>query len=249
MKMNTLIIIPARYASTRLPGKPLADIKGKPMIQHVYERAAQAFDAVFVATDDSRIQDAVRAFSGRSVMTSTKHQSGTDRCSEALEKAEKETGKTFDIIINLQGDEPLIDARQIQELEALFQNPDTKIATQVKIISDLQELTDPDQPKVVLDKDNNALYFSRQAIPYIRDKKNNELLKEHTFYKHIGLYGYRKETLKEIVKIKQSPLELAEKLEQNRWLENAYKIRCGITQYENFSIDTKNDLKKINMVI
>jgi 3-deoxy-manno-octulosonate cytidylyltransferase (CMP-KDO synthetase) len=247
--MNTLIIIPARYASSRLPGKPLALIKGKPMIRHVYERAALAFDTVYVATDDQRIQDAVSAFSGRLVMTSTQHQSGTDRCFEALEKTEKETGKAYDIIINLQGDEPLIDARQIQELEALFQDSDIGIATQVKIISEPQDLTDPDQPKAVLDKNQNALYFSRQAIPYVRNPKNKAVLKEYTFYKHIGLYGYRRETLKEIVKLKQTPLELAEKLEQNRWLENGYKIRCGITQYENFSVDTENDLKKINMII
>lgn len=247
--MKTLIIIPARYASARLPGKPLADIKGKPMIQHVYERAAQGFSNVYVATEDTRIDTAVKNFGGRCLMTSETHPSGTDRCAEALEKAEEQTGEIFDIIINLQGDEPLIEYKQLKQPEQILKQPQTQIATLIKRIKNTNDLFDTGQPKAVVDARQNALYFSRTALPFVRDAEKKEWLQKHIFYKHIGLYAYKREILHEIVKLPSSPLELAEKLEQNRWLEHGYKIKCAETPYENFSIDTKNDLKKINRMI
>ena len=242
--MKFLGIIPARYASTRFPGKPLADMLGKPMIQRVYEQVQHVVDEICVATDDERINAAVKAFGGNVVMTSKSHRSGTERCYEAFRKI----GNNHDIIINIQGDEPFIQPEQIELLKSCFLNtPDTQIATLVKALnpdSDAQKLLlNPNTPKVVIGQNKEALYFSRSIIPYIRDKEQSNWLESHTFYKHIGLYAYKAEVLREIVNLPQSPLELAENLEQLRWLENGYKIKTEITQTETIGIDTPEDMK------
>ncbi|MDH6533416.1 3-deoxy-manno-octulosonate cytidylyltransferase [Parabacteroides sp. 52] len=242
--MKFIGIIPARYASTRFPGKPLADMKGKPMIQRVYEQVEAVLDAVCVATDDVRIEAAVKAFGGEVVMTSDQHRSGTDRCFEAYTKIKS----TCDIIINIQGDEPFIQPEQIETLKNCFTDPSVQIATLVKPFradDDFETtLFNANTPKVVLNKQNEAMYFSRSIIPYFRGKEYTEWLPNHTYYKHIGLYAYRAETLREITLLPQSPLELAESLEQLRWLENGYKIKAGITQQETIGIDTPEDMEK-----
>lgn len=242
--MKYIGIIPARYASSRFPGKPLADMKGKAMIQRVYERVKDVLDAVCVATDDTRIEQAVKAFGGNVVMTSNQHRSGTDRCYEAYKKI----GKGYDIIVNIQGDEPFIHREQIQTLKNCFDAETTAIATLAKPFQadgDFEStLFNPNSPKVVFNKDHEALYFSRSIIPYLRGKKYTEWLSSHTFYKHIGLYAYRAQALKEITQLPPSSLEIAENLEQLRWLENGYKIKVGITEQETIGIDTPADLEK-----
>ena len=242
--MKFVGIIPARYASTRFPGKPLVDMAGKPMIQRVYERVSGLLDEVCVATDDDRIADAVRNFGGNVVMTSAEHQSGTDRCQEAFLKI----GKPFDVVINIQGDEPFIQVSQIELIKSCFEDKNTQIATLVKPFSqdDDFETTvfNPNSPKVVLNKQNQAIYFSRSVIPYVRGKEHTEWLKSTVFYKHIGLYAYKSEVLEEITKLPQSALELAESLEQLRWIENGYTIKVGITCEETIGIDTPEDLEK-----
>jgi 3-deoxy-manno-octulosonate cytidylyltransferase (CMP-KDO synthetase) len=242
--MKFIGIIPARYASTRFPGKPLADMLGKPMIERVYEQVKDVLDAVYVATDDERIEEAVKQFGGNAIMTSPNHRSGTDRCYEAYCKI----GSGFDVVINIQGDEPFIQPKQIETLKACFESEDVQIATLVKPFDangDFEStLFNANSPKVVLNKNNEAMYFSRSIIPYIRGKKYNEWLPNHVFYKHIGLYGYRAETLKEITHLPQSTLELAESLEQLRWLENGYKIKVGITDLETIGIDTPADMQR-----
>lgn len=242
--MKFIGIIPARYASTRFPGKPLANMNGKPMIQRVYEQVQGVLDAVCVATDDTRIEEAVKAFGGNVVMTSDKHRSGTDRCFEAFQKV----GKGFDVVINIQGDEPFIHPEQIQTVKDCFNDENTQIATLVKPFDpngDFEStLFNPNSPKVVINKNNEAMYFSRSIIPYIRGKKYTEWLPNHVFYKHIGLYAYRAHVLKEITQLPQSTLELAESLEQLRWLENGYRIKVGITNQETIGIDTPEDMEK-----
>jgi 3-deoxy-manno-octulosonate cytidylyltransferase (CMP-KDO synthetase) len=242
--MKFLGIIPARYASTRFPGKPLADMVGKPMIQRVYEQVQDGIDRLYVATDDSRIETAVKKFGGNVVMTSTHHRSGTDRCFEAF----TQIGGNYDIIINIQGDEPFIQPEQIELLKNCFETPDTQIATLVKPFNTScdfeKDLANPNSPKVVINQNMEALYFSRSVIPYIRDKEYAKWPGSHTFYKHIGLYAYKADILKEIVQLPQSTLELAENLEQLRWLANGYKIKVAITQLETFGIDTPEDLEK-----
>ena len=242
--MKFIGIIPARYASTRFPGKPLADMNGKPMIQRVYEQVKDVLDSVCVATDDIRIENAVKAFGGQVVMTSDKHRSGTDRCYEAYQKI----GEGYDVIVNIQGDEPFIHPEQIQTIKTCFADANTQIATLVKPFrseADFETtIFNPNSPKVVLNKNNEPLYFSRSIIPYIRGKKYTEWLPSHTFYKHIGLYAYRAQVLKEITQLPQSALELAESLEQLRWLENGYKIKVGITEQETIGIDTPEDMEK-----
>jgi 3-deoxy-manno-octulosonate cytidylyltransferase (CMP-KDO synthetase) len=237
-------IIPARYASTRFPGKPLADIGGKSMIQRVYEQASQALETVVVATDDQRIFDAVIAFGGKVVMTSEQHKSGTDRCYEALTKME---GR-FDVVVNIQGDEPFVCPEQIEELKKCFDEAGTQIATLVKPFSaddDFDALFNANSPKVVFNVNREALYFSRSIIPYYRNAPHTEWLKRQTYYKHIGMYAYRAQVLAEITKLQQSPLELAESLEQLRWLENGYRIKVGITETETIAIDTPEDLERV----
>lgn len=242
--MKFIGIIPARYASTRFPGKPLADMAGKPMIQRVYEQVVDSVDKVCVATDDERIEAAVRAFGGNVVMTSDQHRSGTDRCFEAYQKV----GEGFDIVINIQGDEPFIHPEQIETIKACFTDDTVQIATLVKPFAadaDFErDLFNPNSPKVVVNRKGEAMYFSRSVIPYIRGKQHTEWLASQTFYKHIGMYAYRADVLAEITALPQSPLELAESLEQLRWLENGYKIKVGITEQETIGIDTPEDLAK-----
>lgn len=241
--MKFVAIIPARYASTRFPGKPLADMNGKYMIQRVYEQVKKCIQDVYVATDDDRIAQAVTRFGGNAIMTSDKHRSGTDRCYEALTKI----AGNFDVVINIQGDEPFIKPEQIEAIMACFDTPDTEIATLVRPFTEeegFDALFNSNSPKVVLNKKQEAIYFSRSIIPYIRNFTHTEWLKQHTFYKHIGMYAYRSDILKEITALPQSPLEIAESLEQLRWIENGYKIKTGITTQETIGIDTPEDMEK-----
>lgn len=236
-------IIPARYASTRFPGKPLAVLGGKTVIQRVYEQVSGVLDDAYVATDDERIEAAVRAFGGKVVMTSVHHKSGTDRCYEAYTKI----GGQYDVVVNVQGDEPFIQASQLNAVKACFDEPATQIATLVKPFTEengLDALENPNSPKVVVGKNRQALYFSRSVIPYVRNVEKQDWLKHHTYYKHIGLYAFRSEVLKEITALPQSPLELAESLEQLRWLENGYTIKVGVTDIETIGIDTPQDLER-----
>lgn len=240
--VRILGLIPARYASTRFPGKPLIDIHGKSMIQRVYEQASKSatLSEVAVATDDERIREHVESFGGKVIMTASTHQSGTDRCAEAARQL-----PGFDVVINIQGDEPYIDSRQIDLLGQCFNDTETELATLVKIINSGEELHNVNSPKVILNKHSEALYFSRTPIPYLRDKSSDGWLSEHTFYKHIGVYGYRADILQAITKLPVSLLEKAESLEQLRWLENGYKIKVAITDIETRAIDTPEDLKTV----
>jgi len=242
--MTNIGIIPARYASTRFPGKPLAEIDGAPMIEHVYRRASQALEKVFVATDDKRIFNTVKAFKGQAVMTSPLHRSGTDRCAEALNIIRKEYNLDPGIVINIQGDEPFIKPGQINRIAESFDDRQVEIASLVMKISDWKSLNDPNHVKVVLSKDNYALYFSRTAIPYVRGSEKEKWLSYHTFYKHLGLYAYRADVLGLISKLKPSKLEKAEALEQNRWIENGLRIKCALTDQESIGIDSPEDLKR-----
>ena len=246
--MNFLGIIPARYASTRFPAKPLALLGGKTVIQRVYEQVLGVFDDAYVATDDERIKNEVERFGGKVIMTSTHHQSGTDRCFEAYSKI----NTRFDVIVNIQGDEPFIQHSQLQAIRECFNDPSTQIATLVKPFSkddDYATLQNNNSPKVVIDKNMNALYFSRSVIPYLRNHEKEEWLKNHVYYKHIGLYAYRSEVLKEITSLPQSSLELAESLEQLRWIENSFKIKVGITEVETIGIDTPEDLERAELFL
>ncbi len=243
MSLTFIAIIPARYASTRFPAKPLAMLGGKPVIQRVYEQVAGVLDDAVVATDDERIYEAVRAFGGKVEMTSTAHRSGTDRCREAYDKQ----GRKYDVVVNVQGDEPFIRREQLEALKRCFENPATDIATLVKPFSEsdgLAALENPNSPKVVLDAESCALYFSRSVIPYLRNVPREEWLAKHTFYKHIGIYAFRAEVLRKVTALPQSPLEVAESLEQLRWLENGYRIGVGITDAETVGIDTPEDLAR-----
>ncbi|MBQ5574052.1 MAG: 3-deoxy-manno-octulosonate cytidylyltransferase [Bacteroidaceae bacterium] len=234
-------IIPARFASTRFPGKPLAILGGKPVIQRVYEQAKKVFENVFVATDDDRIYDAVEQFGGKAIMTSPNHKSGTDRCYEAYQKCGIET----DVVVNIQGDEPFIHQSQLQTIKELFLQPETDIATLVKpFASDtsFDVLSNPNSPKVVVDDNWNALYFSRSVIPYLRGKETETWASEHTYYKHIGLYAFKSDVLGKVTSLEQAPLEIAESLEQLRWLSAGYTIKVGKTNVETIGIDTPEDL-------
>lgn len=241
--MNFIAIIPARYASTRFPGKPLADIKGKPMIQHVYERAHRIFEHCCVATDDTRIADAVEAFGGVAIMTSEAHRSGTDRCAEALSKYEQQTGISFDVAVNVQGDEPFIFDEHLTKLREAFADDEADIATLAYPMTPADDIFNANSPKVVLSRNSYALYFSRSVIPFIRGEEPSQWSEKHTFLKHIGVYGYRTTTLREITKLPQGVLEKAESLEQLRWLENGYKIKVSTVSQETIGIDTPADLK------
>lgn len=246
--MRYIGLIPARYASTRFPGKPLAMLGGKTVIERVYRQACQVLDQVYVCTDDERICRVVETFGGQAVMTSTAHRSGTDRCYEAFSKV----GEGYDVIINIQGDEPFIRSSQLETLKTCFDDEQTDIATLVKpfVESDgLQALQNPNTPKVVLDSEMHALYFSRSVIPFLRGVEPQDWLKKHTFYKHIGLYAYRASVLKEITSLPQGILERAESLEQLRWLENGYTIRVGLTNIETIGIDTPQDLEKAEVYV
>ncbi len=237
-------IIPARYQSTRFPGKPLADIKGKPMIQRTWEQARKALDKVVVATDDERIRRAVISFGGEVVMTSPLHRSGTDRCAEASAILAS-AGSIHDAVINIQGDEPFIQPEQIRLLADCFLDEGVRIATLVKKIMSGSDLFNPNMPKVVVSKEWNAIYFSRSPIPFVRGKEKDEWKDAHEFYRHIGMYGYLAETLREITRLEQSSLEITEMLEQNRWIENGYTIRVRETTLEVEAVDTPEDLARI----
>ncbi len=242
--MKFVGIIPARYASTRFPGKPLADILGQPMIQRVYERASQVLDTVVVATDDQRIYDAVVQFGGRVVMTSENHKTGTDRCYEALTKLPE----TYDVVINIQGDEPFIAIDQIEALKNCFVSDQIQLATLVKPFdanTSIDELENPNTPKVILSQTGEAICFSRSVIPYLRGVEKSQWAAAHTYYKHIGIYAYRTDILAQITKMTQTPIEKAESLEQLRWLENGLHIHVAITHSDNHSIDTPEDLQRV----
>jgi 3-deoxy-manno-octulosonate cytidylyltransferase (CMP-KDO synthetase) len=242
-------IIPARFASTRFPGKPLAMIGDKPMVQRVYEQAMQSLGIVYVATDDKRISEAILKFGGRSVMTSEKHQSGTDRCAEAADKIMTETGMKIDVVINIQGDEPFIKPEQINLLKKCFSDPDVEIATLIRKTIPEEDIFNPNHPKVILDSRKNAIYFSRSAIPFIRDTEPSEWSVKHQFFKHIGLYAYKTGTLQKITRLPESILEVTESLEQNRWIENGYKIRCALTDMDSYGIDTPDDLDNARLIM
>jgi 3-deoxy-manno-octulosonate cytidylyltransferase (CMP-KDO synthetase) len=244
--MNFIGIIPSRYASTRFPGKPLADIAGKPMIQRVYEQALKVMDEVWVATDDQRIFEAVLKFGGKAVMTSTSHRSGTDRCAEAVEKISGITGKTFDVVVNIQGDEPFMQPDQIELIISEFkEEPLTEIATLIQPILNNEDIFRPDMVKVVLDRHKNALYFSRSPIPNQFGIDESKWMENCLFYGHIGLYAYRTDVLKTLSSLRESKLEKAESLEQLRWIENGFRIKTHITHYDSFGIDTPEDLQKV----
>ena len=238
--MKFMAIIPARYASTRFPGKPLAVLGGKTVIQRVYEQVSSLLDEVHVATDDERIFQVVESFGGRAVMTRTDHKSGTDRIEEAAEKI----GSDADVIINVQGDEPFIQPSQIETLMHLFDAPETQIGTLGKRFETIEGVENPNSPKIVTDNRGFALYFSRSPIPYVRGIDRNLWLEAYPFLKHLGIYAYRREVLREVTQLPQGRLEKAESLEQLRWLENGYRIRVGLTDVETVGIDTPEDLQR-----
>ena len=241
--MKFVGIIPARYASTRFPAKVLAMLNGKTVIQRVYEQVRDCFDELYVATDDSRIADVVTSFGGKAVMTSEDCKNGTERCFDACRKLNIEC----DVVVNVQGDEPFIQRKQIESLMSCFADERTDIATLVKPFEESdgwERLSNPNSPKVVLDGDNFAMYFSRSVVPYLRGVEQNEWLSQHVFYKHLGVYAYRLDVLKEITTLQQSPLEKVESLEQLRWLEHGYKIKVGVTDIETIGIDTPEDLER-----
>jgi 3-deoxy-manno-octulosonate cytidylyltransferase (CMP-KDO synthetase) len=240
IKTKFIGIIPARYASTRFPGKPLVKLGDKLIIQHVYENAENAIDDVWVATDDERIAKAVAGFGGKYVMTRDDHQSGTDRCAEAATLLSAEI--QFDVVINIQGDEPFVRQEQLNALKSCFDDSETEIATLVKQIESNEVLFNTNRPKVVMDHNQNALLFSREAIPHIRDEEKEKWLTRHDFFSHLGMYAYRKEVLEQITLLLPSRLELAESLEQLRWLENGYRIKVAKTSFESIGIDIPEDL-------
>lgn len=238
--MEFIGIIPARYASSRFPGKPLAVLGGKPVIQRVYEQVAAILNTVYVATDDERIYNTAIAFGGRAVMTSPDHKSGTDRIAEAVRKI----NGNYDVIINIQGDEPFIQSSQIETLCECFEDSGTQIATLGKPFTSLEAVQNTNSPKIILDNRGYAMYFSRSVIPFIRGAESADWLARYPFLKHIGIYAYRVSVLAEITNLPQSSLELAESLEQLRWLQNGYKIKVGLTDVETIGIDTPADLQR-----
>ena len=247
--MRYLAIIPARYASTRFPGKPLAILGGKTVIERVYTQVSQIFQDVYVATDDERIFQAVQNFGGRAIMTSPNHKSGTDRCYEALRKIGEDD---FEVVVNIQGDEPFIQPSQLEAIKECFEDPTTDIATLAKPFTEqdgMDAVCNPNSPKVVLNNNKEAMYFSRSVIPYLRNKDMNNWISHHTYYKHIGLYAYKTRVLRQITSLPQSPLELAESLEQLRWLENGYTIKVGLTDVETIGIDTPDDLRRAELFL
>ena len=242
--MNKFIgIIPARYASSRFPGKPLADIGGITMIERVYRQVKKELDQVFVATDDDRIFDTVQSFGGKAIMTSTEHRSGTDRVNEAYHEIDTDAN----IIINIQGDEPFVAPEQIATIKKCFDDPDTQIATLARkydAANGFEGLFDPNKVKVIFDNNDFAIYFSRAILPYVRNYKWNEWLQHRDFYIHVGMYAYRSDVLDNVTKLPQSSFELAESLEQLRWLQNGYKIKVALTDAPTFGIDTPEDLEQ-----
>lgn len=247
--MNFIGIIPARYASTRFPGKPLADLGGKPMIQWVYENTQQSLENVIVATDHPDIESAVKKFGGRVAMTSPDHQSGTDRCAEVIEMIQDKE-QHFDVVLNIQGDEPFIRNTHLRLLMQAFEKEeDTQIATLANVIDGPSDLFNPNVVKVVRGKDGRAIYFSRSAMPHQRNRPEEDWFTGFKYMKHLGMYAYKADTLKEITKLKASPLEQAESLEQLRWLENGYRIKVHITTEVSIGIDTPEDLEKAREIV
>ena len=245
--MRFVGIIPARFASTRFPGKPLVDIGGKTMIQRVYEQVSKVLTDVHVATDDQRIFDAVLAFGGKAIMTSEQHKSGTDRCYEAYTKLIGD----FDVVINVQGDEPFIQPEQIETLKACFESDETEIATLAKRFTEkdgFEALNNPNSPKLVVNKHSEAMYFSRSIIPFRRGAATADWLSLNTYLKHVGIYAYRADVLRQLTQLEQSPLEISESLEQLRWLENGFRIKVGYTDVETVGIDTPEDLEKVKVL-
>jgi len=241
--MNYLTVIPARYASTRFPGKPLALLGGKPVVQWVYEQAQKVCEHVVVATDDERIVAAVAAFKGQAIMTSATHPSGTDRCLEAAEIYREQAGIDFDVVINIQGDEPFIATAQIELLKSAFAQDKVDIATLVTPFTHtVQDILNPNNVKVTFSKSGKALYFSRSPIPYLRDIPQEKWMEHRIFYHHLGMYAYRFKVLREITELAPSDLEKAERLEQLRWLENGYTIFVGQSSQGSIGIDTPEDL-------
>ena len=238
--MKFIGIIPARYASTRFPGKPLALLGGKPVIQHVYEKVAAVLEAAYVATDDERIYDAVKSFGDQVVMTRTNHKSGTDRIEEAIEKI----GGEWDVVVNVQGDEPFVAKSQLDTICHCFDDPTTQIATLGKPFESMEAVQNPNSPKIVVDNMGFAMYFSRSVIPYVRGKEKSSWLTHYPFLKHLGIYAYRKDVLRQVTLLPQSSLEIAESLEQLRWLQNGFKIKVGTTDVETVGIDTPQDLER-----
>lgn len=238
--MKFIGIIPARYASTRFPGKPLTLLGGKPVIQHVYEKVAAVLEAAYVATDDERIYDVVKSFGGQVVMTRTDHKSGTDRIEEAIEKI----GGEWDVVVNVQGDEPFVAKNQLDTICHCFDDPTTQIATLGKPFESMEAVQNPNSPKIVVDNMGFAMYFSRSVIPYVRGKEMSSWLTHYPFLKHLGIYAYRKDVLRQVTQLPQSSLEIAESLEQLRWLQNGFKIKVGTTDVETVGIDTPQDLER-----
>lgn len=247
--MKFLGIIPARYGSTRLEGKPLIDIKGKPMIQWVYEKTKLAMKHVVVATDDERILSAVQAFGGEAVMTSSEHNTGTNRCLEALHKSNKYHNTKFDVVINIQGDEPMLHPDHIASLVECFEDPTAEFATLAVPVTEAKDLAHSGKTFVTFDLNMNAMYFSRSVIPEVRGIEKKDWLEHANIYKHLGLYGYKAEALEKFSNLPQTNLEKAEKLEQNRWIEHGGKIKVGITKYYSLSVDTQEDLHKVRKII
>lgn len=243
--MNFIAIIPARFASTRFPGKPLAQLGDMTVIQRVYSQVVKEIPTAYVATDDARIYDHVKSWDGNVVMTRSDHKSGTDRIAEAMETIEKTNGEKYDVVVNVQGDEPFIQPEQIQSICRCFDDETTQIATLGKRFGDnIEAIKNPNSPKILLDNNGFAMYFSRSVVPFIRGKELSEWAAAYPFLKHIGMYAYRREVLKEVTQLPQSSLEIAESLEQLRWLQNGYKIKVGETDIETIGIDTPEDLEK-----
>lgn len=242
---NFLALIPSRYGSSRFEGKPLAEIFGVPMVVRVYNQASQLFDNVYIATDDERIEKVAKEHGCRVVMTDVSHPSGTDRCREALGKIEQERAEKFDIVVNIQGDEPFIHTEQLSQIAQSFEDKNVDIATLVKSFEKDEDLFNPNSPKVVLSTTMFALYFSRSVIPFIRGIEEESWQEKHVFYKHIGLYAYRADVLRAITELPQGVLEKCESLEQLRWLENGYRIKCSVTKHKTYAIDTPEDLKTV----
>lgn len=247
--MKVFGIIPARYASTRFPGKPLVQLAGRSMIEWVYDRASKAFETVAVATDDERIAAEVRRFGGWAVMTSLTHQSGTDRCAEALALMQKEIGVKADVVVNVQGDEPFVDPALLSRLVTCFDDQSVQIATVVKPLESTADLLNPNYVKTVISSSGRAIYFSRSPIPFIRGFAQEEWLNRHEFYYHVGLYAYRADILDRLTQLPSSSLEITESLEQNRWIENDYHICVIQTTGANIAIDTPEDLVHAQNII
>jgi len=247
--MKAIAIIPARFGSSRLEGKPLVDILGKPMIQRVYEQTVKAIPTVFVATDDERIKQVVIEFGGNVIMTSADHENGTTRCLEAYERITEKLDEQFDVIVNVQGDEPMLEPAQLSELLKPFENNDVRFSTLVSPVKSVQDLFNESEVFVVFDRKNRALYFSRSVIPHIRGIHQTHWLEHHTYYKHVGLYAYSYSALKEFANLPSSKLERVESLEQNRWIENGNDIYVELTYHDTIPVDTIDDLKKVRLLL